>query len=105
MPGVAQIIENSAGLKLGKTSSSKVGMYGTTPVSRGAALTAQKATITIADAEGTPDTAIAAVTNSSPYGFSNAAEAITLLYTIQNLQTRLAEVEARLEAIGMIASN
>lgn len=70
-----------------------------------AALTAQLTTITPADAAGTPDYAIAAVTNSSPFGFSNAAEAITLLYVIRNLQVRLAEVEARLEAAGLVLAN
>lgn len=70
-----------------------------------AALTAALTTITPADAAGTPDYAIAAVTNSSPFGFSNAAEAITLLYVIKNLQTRLAEVEARLEAAGLVIAN
>jgi hypothetical protein len=54
-------------------------------------------TITPADAAGTPDYAIAAVTNSSPFGFSNAAEAITLLYVIQNLQRRVLDLEARLK--------
>lgn len=64
---------------------------------RGApATTTALTTITPADAAGTPDYAIAAVTNSSPFGFSNAAEAITLLYVIKNLQVRVAELEARL---------
>jgi len=61
---------------------------GTLPV---AALT----TITPADAAGTPDYAIAAVINSSAYGFSNAAELITVLYVIKNLQARVADLEAR----------
>lgn len=61
----------------------------------GALEVAALTTITPADAAGTPDYAIAAVTNSSPYGFSNAAEAITLLYVIQNLQRRVLDLEAR----------
>lgn len=72
---------------------------------QGAALTTQLTTITPADAAGTPDYAIAAITNVTPFGFSNAAEAITLLYVIQNLQVRLAEVEARLEALGFVVAN
>ena len=72
---------------------------------QGAALTAQLTTITPADAAGTPDYAIAAITNSSPYGFASAQEGITLLYVIQNLQTRLAEVEARLEGLGLVVAN
>jgi hypothetical protein len=71
----------------------------------GAALTAQLTTITPADAAGTPDYAIAAVTSTTPYGFSAAAEAITLLYVVQNLQVRLAEVEARLEAVNVVQAN
>ncbi len=71
----------------------------------GAALTAQLTTITPADAEGTPDYAIAAVINTSAYGFASAQEAITVLYVIKNLQVRLAEVEARLEAAGIVTAN
>jgi hypothetical protein len=63
----------------------------------GALEVAPLTTITPADAAGTPDYAIAAVTNSSPFGFSNAAEAITLLYVIQNLQRRVLDLEARLK--------
>lgn len=70
-----------------------------------AALTAQLTTITPADAAGTADYSIAAVTNSSPFGFSNAAEVITLLYVIKNLQVRQAEIEARLEALGLVVAN
>lgn len=67
-----------------------------------AALTTALTTITPADAAGTPDYAIAAITNSTPFGFSNAAEAITVLYVIKNLQTRLNEVEARLQGLGLV---
>ena len=70
---------------------------------QGAALTAQLTALTIADAAGTPDYAIAAVTQTTPFGFSNAAEAITVLYVIQNLQVRVGQLEARLQALGMIA--
>lgn len=72
---------------------------------QGAALTAQLTTLTPADAEGTPDYATAAITNTSPFGFASAQEAITVLYVIKNLQVRLAEVEARLEALGLVAAN
>lgn len=70
-----------------------------------AAMTAQLTTITPADAEGTPDYAIQAVINSSAYGFASAQEAITFIYVVKNLQTRLAEVEAALEAAGIVAAN
>jgi hypothetical protein len=93
------------GNTFGQSTTDKISFYGVTPVVQGAALTAALTTITPADAAGTPDYAIAGVTNSSPYGFSNAAETITLLYVIKNLQERLAQVEARLETVGLIAAN
>lgn len=74
-----------------------------TPAAQGASLTVAKPTFTIADAEGTPDNAIAAVINSSAWGLSTAAELITLLYKIQNIHTRLGELESRFQAIGTIA--
>jgi hypothetical protein len=70
-----------------------------------AALTAQLTTITIADAAGTPDYALQALTTSSPYGLATAAEAITLLYVVKNLQTRMAEMEAIMEAAGLVIAN
>jgi len=83
----------------------KLGFFDKQPIAQGDALTAAKTAFTIADAEGTPDNAIAAVTNVLPFGFANAAELITLLYKVQNLHVRLGELEARLEAVGLIASN
>lgn len=73
------------------------------PMPHGAALTTQLTSITIADAAGTPDYALSALTTTSPYGLATQAEAITLLYVIQNLQVRMAEVEARLQAAGIVA--
>ncbi len=70
-----------------------------------AALTAQLTAITIADAAGTPDYTLQALTTTLPYGLATAAEAITLLYVIQNLQVRMAQVEARMEALGLIIAN
>lgn len=65
------------------------------PTGDGALPVAALTTITPADAAGTPDYAIAAITNTTPFGFSNAAEAITLLYVIQNLQRRVLDLEKR----------
>lgn len=65
------------------------------PTGTGALPVAALTTITPADAAGTPDYAIAAVINSSAYGFSNAAELITLLYVVKNLQQRVLDLEAR----------
>jgi hypothetical protein len=51
------------------------------------------ATISIADAAGTPDYALQALTTTLPYGLATAEEAITLMYVVQNLQLRVAELE------------
>lgn len=71
---------------------------------QGAALTAQDTTLTHT-APGTPDYAIAALTQTSPFGFVAADEGHTVLRVVANLQVRLAEVEARLEALGLVVAN
>ena len=71
---------------------------------QGAALTAQATSITHI-APDTPDFAIQDLTNSSGFGFATKDEGNTVLSVILNLQTRLAEVEARLEAAGFVAAN
>ena len=73
--------------------------------SQPSALTAQLTTITIADAAGTPDYALQAVINSSVYGFASAQDAISFLYVVKNLQTRVAEMEVVLEGLRAVASN
>lgn len=102
---MAKQLSNGTGAVVGQSASDLVSFHGATAVDQGSALTAQLTTITPADAEGTPDYAIAAVINTSAYGFASAQEAITVLYVIKNLQVRLAEVEARLEEKGLIAAN
>ena len=92
------------GMNIGIAATDKVAFYGATPVVQGAALTAQLTSITHT-APGTPDYAIQNLTTSTPYGFVTADEGNTVLSVIANLQARLAQVEARLESIGMIASN
>jgi hypothetical protein len=67
------------------------------PSGVGALEVAPLTTITIADAAGTPDYALQALTTSSPYGLATAAEAISLLYVIRNLQQRVLDLEARVK--------
>ena len=80
------------------------GFYGTTPVVQGAALTTQLTTIT-STAPGTADFAIQDLTQSTPFGFVTKDEGNSVLAVIANLQARLAQVESRLETVGLIASN
>ena len=67
-----------------------------------ATLTAALTTLTTV-APGTPDYAVQDVTNVAPFGFADADEARTVLSVIKNVQTRLAEVEAKLAALGIAA--
>lgn len=73
---------------------------------QGAALAAQLTSITHT-APGTPDYAIQDLiaTAGSSYGFVSKDEGNTVLSVILNLQVRLAQVEARLEAIGLVVAN
>ncbi len=67
------------------------------PSGVGALEVAPLTTISIADAAGTPDYALQAVINTNAYGFASAAEAISTLYVIKNLQQRVLDLEARLK--------
>lgn len=85
------------GLRIrGAGSAAAISFYGGTPVTRGAALTAQLTTITHT-APGTPDYAIQDLT-SGGYGFVTKDEGNSVLAVIANLQTRVAELEARLNS-------
>ena len=78
------------------------GFYGTTPVVQGAALTTALTSIT-ASAPGIPDFAIANLTDTTPFGFVSADEGQTVLTVIANLQARVNELDARLQAYGLLA--
>lgn len=67
-------------------------------------LTAQDTSITHTS-PGTPDFAIQDLTSTTPFGFVTKDEGNTVLQVILNLQVRLAEVEARLEEMGLVSSN
>jgi hypothetical protein len=67
-----------------------------------AAMTAQLTTITHT-APGTPDYAMQNMTSTTPFGFVTQDEANTCLSVIANLQTRVAELETKLKAHGLIA--
>jgi len=78
----------------------KIGLFGVTPVVRPTALTTQLTTVT-ASAPGTPDYAIADLV-AGGYGFVAADEGQTVLSVIANLQTRCAELETKLKALGAL---
>ena len=78
-----------------------VGFYGTTPVAKGAALTTQLTTIS-STAPVTPDYAIQDLTQTTPFGFATKDEGNTVLSVIKNLQDRVGQLEARLQAYGLL---
>ena len=69
---------------------------------KGAALTAQLTTIT-STAPGTPDYAIQDLTQTTPFGFVTKDEGNSVLSVIANLQTRVSQLESRLQALGLIS--
>lgn len=79
-----------------------IGFLGATAVTRPTALTTTKTSITHT-APGTPDFAIQNLTNSSGYGFATQDEGNTVLSVILNLQTRVNELETKLQALGLLA--
>lgn len=66
------------------------------------ALTEQLTTVTCSN-PGTPDYAIADPTVTTPYGFTTADEFLSVVKVIANLQTRVGELEDKLQALGVLA--
>lgn len=91
-------------VKSGGTIDLKAGAKVLANGTQGGALTAQLTTITHT-APGTPDYAIQNLVQNTGFGFATADEGNTVLAVVANLQARLAEVEARLEAAGLVVAN
>ncbi len=70
------------------------------PGALGAVLTTAENTITNAGTGG--DDAIQALTSSSPFGFVTAAEGEQVVEVVLNNQARIGELEARLQAAGLL---
>jgi hypothetical protein len=70
-------------------------------ISKQTALTAALTTITHT-APGTPDYAVQDLTNSGGFGFATKDEGNTVLSVIARLQTRVNELETKLQAIGLL---
>lgn len=79
-----------------------IGFFSTAPTTKQTALTTQLTTITYT-APSTPDYALQDVTNIAPYGFANAEELRTFIAVVKNLQDRVAELETKLQAYGLLA--
>lgn len=96
------ILDTTTGTKIGTATTQKLGFYNATPIVQPTALTTQLTTLTYTE-PSTPDYAIQDLTNSSPYGFVTQDEGNSVLKVIANLQTRISELETRIQALGLIA--
>lgn len=89
-----------AGSKIGQTGS-KIGFFGATPVVQPTALTAQLTSITHT-APGVADYALQDLVQNTGYGFATKDEGNTALAVIANLQARVAAMETKLIALGLL---
>ena len=99
--GVAYEDPQLDGAVIGK-SGGTAGFYGTTPVAKAAALTTQLTSITHT-APSTPDYAVQDLTQTTPFGFATKDEGNTVLSVILNLQTRVSQLEAKMQAYGLLS--
>jgi hypothetical protein len=102
--GILKIQDAGSGIHIGTANTELLGFYGATPVNQPDALTAQLTAITFT-APVTPDYAFQDITQTTPYGFTDAEELRTFISVVSNLQTRVAQLEARLEELGLVTAN
>jgi hypothetical protein len=99
------ILNTSTGTKIGTSTSQKLGFFNATPVVQPTALTAALTQITHTGPT-TPDYNIATPIDSgvgSAWGFSTQDEFETVMSVILNLQTRVDELESKLQSLGLLA--
>lgn len=99
--GVAYEDQQLDGAVIGKTGGT-AGFYGATPTTKPSANTAALTEITFT-APVTPDYAIQDLTQTTPFGFASKDEGNTVLSVVKNLQTRVAELETKLQALGLLS--
>ena len=100
------VLGTATGTQIGTGATQKLAFFGATPKVQGAALTPQVSTLvqagfTVEDLNIQPLTSA-----GSAFGFANKNEGETVIRAVVNLQTRFAELEARLNATtgnGLIA--
>lgn len=87
--------------KFQATTAAQIGFFGVAPVVRPTALTTALTTVTFT-APGTPDYAWGAGTNTNAYGWVTNDEFKTAASVIANLQTRVNEIETKLQSLGLL---
>jgi hypothetical protein len=98
-------VNATTGSQIGTATTQKLGFWGATPVVRPAALTAALTQIAHTGPT-TPDYSIATPVDSgvgSAWGFSTQDEFETIMSVILNLQTRVDQLESRLQGAGLLA--
>lgn len=98
---------SDTGTILGKDSSEKIGFWGTTPANQPAALTTALTTImATVSTTMTADYAFGSLANTVAVAcFANATEGATFFACLANAQTRMTEIETRIEELGLQASS
>lgn len=94
-------LNTTTGTKIGTGTTQKLGFFGVTPVVQQAALTAGLTAITCS-APATPDYDLTAT--EAGWGLRTEDEMNTLVSVIINLQTKVEELETRLETFGLIST-
>jgi len=84
-----------------KHTGTSIGFFSTPPTTKASALTVGLTSLAQAGSF-TPDYAIQAMTNTTPYGFVTADEAETVLSIISNLQARVNDLESTLSSYGLL---
>lgn len=95
-------LNTTTGTKIGTATSQKLGFYNATPVIQPTAMSANAGTITFVD-ENTPDYALSSLTTTSPAGFATLDEAQGFVEAVAAMQTRIDELETKLQALGLLA--
>lgn len=95
---------DSTALYVNEGSSTSSSFRAVTSATQGAALTAAHATLAQAGTDS-GDVAVQALVQNTGFGFVLAAEGEAVIACVLNAMARLGEIEARLEAAGIVASN
>lgn len=96
------VLGTTTGTKIGTATTQKLAFFNATPVVQPTALTTQLTGITHS-APGAPDYAIQDLVDVSGFGFVTLDEGLSVLSVIANLQTRVAELESKLQSLGLVA--
>lgn len=97
---------NDTGTLFGIDTSSLIGFWGTAPCAQVSALTTAAVTIVASISTTSTDTAIAAlISGTDAFHVNGITASQVLLDAVQRLQIRMGEIEAALEAPGLIADD